>query len=306
MATLYVNVAADCEATQPAIGDAELGERAVRGMMGICAAEGGPGTFFVIPSDLAASPGLYREAEAAGWEIGLHVHPAAQGHAHEFLGVYGPEDQRRILEQAVATFEEAMGRRPATVCLGYGSANDFTYGVIEELGFTHGQCSVPRRVLPECASVWAGAPLDMHYPHRYNRVLTGDVNFVEMPDTVDPDSMMWGGKHPQDLRVELVDAKNHWYTMDKAIRRQVDSGEPVALLRVVTHNIFEYGEPADFRRETLVGILRHAGSLAESYGLDLEFATLARVNTLYRAARPHAEAAAQTLDLDRRGHGGPG
>lgn len=201
-------------------------------------------------------------------------------------------------------FKRVMGYQPRTICMGYTSANDHTYPVIEALGFSHGQISKPCRVLPECASVWAGAPLDIHYPHRYNRVLEGDVNFVEIPTTLDPDSMMWGGKHPQDLRVELVDAKNHWYTMDKAIRRQLTEERPFVYLTIKTHNTFDYACPTDFRRETLQIMLRHVRTLAAEHKLDLEFATLETLNRQYREIRPHESAVSQKLDLDRRGHGG--
>jgi len=302
MGKLLVNISADCEATQPAIRDPALGERAVRGLMVIAARQAAPGTLFVIPSDLQSSGALYQEAERAGWEIGLHLHPAAQGY-EEFLGLYGPQDQERILREAMALFEKVMGRSPCAFCMGYGSANDHTYPILEALGFTHGGVSIPRRVLPECASVWAGAPLGIHYPHRFNRVLAGDVDFVEIPPTVDPDSMMWGGKHPQDLRVELVDAKNHWYTMDKAIRRQLDANDPLPYLRIVTHNIFDYSDARNFRRETLQGMLQHAQSLAQKHGLELEYVTLAEINRRYRALRPRTAGAGPNVKLDRSGYG---
>ena len=48
-------------------------------------------------------------------------------------------------------------------------------------------------------------------------LLSGGLDFVVIPQTIDPDSRMWGGKTPLDLRVELVDAKNHWYTIHKAV-----------------------------------------------------------------------------------------
>ena len=38
--------------------------------------------------------------------------------------------------------------------------------------------------------------------------------------TTDPDSMLWSGRHPQDLRVELFDAKNQRYMIDKMIGRE--------------------------------------------------------------------------------------
>ena len=303
MSNLYVHIGADCEATQPAVQDADLGERAVRGLREICEREAGPGTFYVIPGDLQVSPDLYRAADKAGWEIGLHVHPKAQGFEHEFMGVYAPDEQRRILEDGIARFEEVMGRRPMTICLGYNSANDHTYPILAEMGFTHGQCCMPGRILPECASVWAGAPLGPHYVHRYNRLLVGDVDFVEMPATVDPDSRMWGGKHPQDLRVELVDAKNHWYTMDKAIQRQIAAESSPVCLRIKTHNIFDYSDPNNFRRGTLEAMLGHCKSLASDSGLDLMFVTGDRLNQSYRELHPIEDACPRELALDRRGYG---
>ena len=66
--------------------------------------------------------------------------------------------------------------------------------------------------------------LDAHYPHRHNRSLVGDVDFVDVPGTCDPNHGCGGGA-PQDLRVELVDAKNHWYTIHKAVKRQMAAGE---------------------------------------------------------------------------------
>lgn len=100
-----------------------------------------------------------------------------------------------------------MGYRPKHFTPGYASANDYTFPALEALGFTHGLVSMPTRNLPQCACVWGNSPMDAHYPHRYNRCLVGDVNFVDIPHTIDWESRMWGGAHPQDLRIELVDAK---------------------------------------------------------------------------------------------------
>ena len=87
----------------------------------------------------------------------------------------------------------------------------------------------------------------MHYAHAYNRLLPEWLDFVEVRRTLDPDSRMWGGKHPQDLRVELVDAKNHWYTIDKAVERQFRENTPVKYK--ITHNTYEFGRgTGEFRR----------------------------------------------------------
>ena len=293
-------VRADCEATGHAIADAALGERATRGLVEIAAEAGLKTTMLVIPTDIEAGPALYRELADDGHEIGLHVHPADQGY-EEFLGVYGPDEQREIIDEAADRFAQVMGRRPLNICIGYGSANDHTYPVFAELGFTHGHISIPSRVLPECASVWAGAPLGVHYAHPFNRVLSGGLDFVEIPQTLDPDSRMWGGKHPQDLRVELVDAKNHWYTTAKAVDRQLRDDAPVKYIHIVTHNTFEYSDPAGFRRETLATMLRHAKEIVASKGAALRPGTMGSLAEAYRSICPFDTAARSDLKLDTRG-----
>lgn len=170
------------------------------------------------PPTLRAHQSLYKGLKRKGHEVGLHLHPAAQGY-QEFCGIYDGETQEKIIKEAARLFAKIMEERPRAFCMGYGSANDYAYPVLIKLGFTHGMCSIPGRILPECASVWAGASLFMHYAHPDNRLLAGDLDFVEIPNTLDWESRMWGGKHPQDLRIELVDAKNHFYTIEKSLRR---------------------------------------------------------------------------------------
>ncbi len=278
----------DCEATQRAVNDAALGERAIRGLGEILRQQGLLGTFMVIPGDLRAHAALYRGLMADGHEVGLHVHPGEDGHP-EYLGLCGPEEQREVLEQGIATFGELIGARPLAFTPGYYSANDHTFPLLESLGFCHGTVSLPTRDLPQCASIWGSAPLDAHYPHRYCRSLAGDVDFVEIPPTVDPTTRMWGGAHPLDLRIELVDAKNHRYTLQKALRRQLEAGDAIRVkyLKATTHNVFDYADPRDFRRETLLGVVRAARELAEQAGCRLIAATTADIAARYRAACPH-------------------
>ena len=296
----FVSVRADCEATAHAVRDPALGERSVKGLLEVLQREQLTGTFYVIPTDLETSPDLYREAEAQGCEIGLHVHPADLG-SEEFLGVLGPEDQRAVLEQASNRFGKVMGRAPKSVCVGYNSANDYTYPIFVDLGFTHGKASCPTRVLPECASVWAGAPLDAHYVHPYNRLLPGWLSFVELPNTIDPESRMWGGKHPQDLRVELVDAKNHWYTIAKAVDRQLRDQPFVKYIEICTHNTYDYADPANFRRETLGKMIAHTKRILADKGCAWVPATAGMIAAAFRAACPLDHVRANRLVLDTRG-----
>ena len=300
---LYLLIRTDCEATGHSIGDAGLGEWAVRGLLEILESRELLGTFYVVPGDLEAGASLYRQVRQAGHEVSLHMHPADMGY-EEFLGIYGPDQQREILGQGIKRFEAVMGYKPKGFSAGYASANDYTFGVLEELGFTNGVVSVPTRVLPECASVWAGAPLGMHYANAWNRILPGGLNFVEIPHTLDPDSRMWGGKHPQDLRVELVDAKNHWYTIAKAIDRQLaDDKAVVRYISACTHNTLDYSDPGNFRRQTLERIIEHVKGIADSKGLEVLPATSEQLADEFRRRVPRDQSGGVKLGLDTRGRG---
>lgn len=300
MKELLFNLQIDCESTQFALQNPSLGERAIRGLGEILAATGTQGTFLVIPGDIAVHASIYRELENAGHEIGLHYHPWIKGRS-EFLGTEGPGEQRALLQEGMERFAQVMGRKPLAFCPGYGSANDHTYGILEELGLTHGLVSFPTRNLPQCACVWGGSPLDPHYPHRHFRSLAGDVNFVDLPVTLDPQTRMWGGAAPLDLRVEMVDAKNHFYTIEKSVRRQLAEQTPLLQIRALTHNVFEYGDPKNFRRETYEGIVEATRRIAEREGVTFRAMTAAEIAARYREAVPHKNAQSVSPALDVRG-----
>ena len=200
---------------------------------------------------------------------------------------------------------EGFGRRPECFTPGYFSANDHTFPALEAVGLKHGAVSCPTRNLPQCACVWGDSPLEARYPHRHNRSLKGDVDFVDVPPTVDTASRMWGGAHPQDLRIELVDAKNHWYTIHKNVQRQVEAGDaiPAKHLKALTHNIFDYSDARDFRRETLLGVLAAVRQICEQSECELVPATTADIAARYRESVP-LPGGGERLALDVRGRDG--
>ena len=301
MEPVLFNIQVDCECTQRSIAAPALGERALQGVREICAASGWKATFVVIPSDMRAHAARYRDLEAEGHEVGLHVHPGEQGYA-EFLGVYGFDEQVQILTEAAAVFADHMNRPPVCFTPGYFSANDHTFAALEAAGLRHGTVSCPTRNLPQCACVWGSSPMGAHYPHRHNRCLQGEVDFVDVPMTIDPESRLWGGAHPQDLRVELVDAKNHYYTIEKAVKRQLEPRDttPVKYIKVLTHNIFDYAEERDFRRQTLLGIIDASRRICADQEAELVPATTADIASQYRDKVP-VPARGERLELDTRG-----
>ena len=299
----WINWSIDCEATQHSVNDAGLGFRGASGYADILDDHGLKGTFFLIPGDAESNAGFYRSLPGRGHEVGLHLHPGDEGY-FEFAGVMGPDEQHELVSSAKDRWAQAMGFEPVCFCMGYASANDYTYGVLEDLGFRHGQVGLPGRRLVETASVWEGEPLTIHYANRYNRLLPGDLDFVDVPHTVDTESYMWGGKHPQDLRVELVDAKNHWYTAYKSVMKQLnDSSVPVKVVRGVTHNTFDYTDPDNFRRQTLLGMIDGIRNILDDANCEAVPGTLGMIVEEFRKTAPKVDVR-DMLRLDRRGYGG--
>jgi peptidoglycan/xylan/chitin deacetylase (PgdA/CDA1 family) len=301
MKKIHFNLQIDCESTEPNFNNPDLGEKAIRGIGDILSREGFKATFAVIPTDIKIHHHIYKQLEAEGHEISLHTHPSAQGYGH-FLGSYGYEDQIKIIDEGCKIFEEYMGYRPKHFTQGYASANDHTFPALEALGFTHGLVSIPTRNLPQCACVWGNSPMDAHYPHRYNRCLVGDVDFVDIPHTIDWESRMWGGAHPQDLRIELVDTKNHWYTISKNINRQLQAGDqiPVKYIKAVTHNTFDYSDPKDFRHITLIGVVAALRDICKKQNIDICYSTNQEIAEEYRKVVP-LEKQEIELNLDTSG-----
>ncbi len=57
-------------------------------------------------------------------------------------------------------------------------------------------------------------------------------------------------------------------------------------MKATTHNTFDYADPHNFRRETLVGVAAAARELCERAGCRFVPATTAEIAARYRAANP--------------------
>lgn len=282
---IYLCWSIDCEATQPLVNDTRLGSRAVRGFAEIISRAGLQATFYVLPGDAAAYREVLRDLDNELFEIGLHFHPQAEGY-EDYCGAYSAEQQRQMYSDAIEKFADNLGWAPKTFRTGSCSANDSTFPVSAELGFESCSHSMPGRNMTNLRANWAGAPTYVHYAHPANRLLEGGLTLVEVPVTTDPDSMLWSGRHPQDLRVELFDAKNQRYMIDKMLGREKLQTYTVRAILPVTHNIFPYDDPSDFRRATMLQMIDDFKVLADRHDVNLVPATIGRVAAAYRLATP--------------------
>jgi len=170
---------------------------------------------------------------------------------------------------------------------GFFSANDATFAVCYQCGIRQTSLSCPGRKMSQVAANWAGAPLFAHYAHPHNRFLAGGLDLVEIPPSVDWETMIWGGIHPQDLRIEYTDAKNHAFLIRKVMKRQCEEDLPMKALVPLTHDIFDYSDPVNFRHETLQGIIAEIKHCGQELGVSLIGSTLAEAAAAYRQAMVH-------------------
>ena len=284
MAKVYICWTIDCESSGSAVNDVELGRNALKGFSELLDAEGWKGTFFVIRNELEPLCEPLAGISESGHELAVHTHPDSCGYPSPYLGTYDRSTQKEIVEGTKEKFRKTLGIQPVSCRPGYASANDYTFPVLAECGIRQTSASMPGRMMSNLAANWAGAPLFAHYANPRNRFLEGGLDLVEIPISVDWETMIWGGIHPQDLRVEFTDAKNQGFVIRKIMQRQVKEDLPVKALVILTHNIFRYADKENFRRETMIGMIKIIKECARELSAEPEGATIQEVGAAYRKA----------------------
>lgn len=251
-----------------------------------------PATLFVVPDTAVEQGALLRKiAEETGSELGLHMHPQGwKDHylnveAHDYLGGYTAEEQHAILAEALTQVDQCLGERPRAFRGGNFSANDDTFRVLADLGFTHGSVSQPGRSVPRFKACWKDAELDVHFAHRAFRQLQGDLDFVEVPLTSDQmRTDHWTGVG--DVRLEGATAEEIAKAVRQEVGRQVGDDVLVKHVCILTHNMVNYWSDdvnEKGRKGVLVETLRLIGEVAGDLGLEVKGATLQMVGDAYRS-----------------------
>lgn len=275
-------------------------ERSVRSYCEILAAYDLPATLFIVPDAAMVQGAIFRELErSTGAELGMHFHPQCwRDHylnpaAYEYLGGYAAEQQYHLLAAALEQTSEGLGARPYAFRGGNFSANDSTFAVLADLGFTHGSVSQPGRVAPQYRAVWAGADPDVHRAHRTFRLIAGDLDIVEVPLTSDrARTDHWSGVG--DVRFETASAPQIVIAVRQEVQRQIATGAPFLHACLMTHNFVDYSSDdlaIDGRRGVLLEAIIAIREYAEEQGLALRGATISEARraflNLTGASAPH-------------------
>jgi hypothetical protein len=288
----------DCEPTtatsHPAATgptDWQAGEAAVRGYRDIAAEHGFPVTFFVHPEAALGQPDLFREMEAGGNCLGLHMHPWKYSlwkhNGKKFMAHYGgltKDEQDALLKESVTVWEQAIGHRPLYFRPGTFSANDAIFSVLAGNGFRGGSCTAPGRVIPEMQAIWIGGQLDPHRADPTFRQSIGDLPFANMPLSADVSRHLSGpaGRNMYaDFRPD-VDWRGQYgvsyRTIATNIVSQVIERSPsVPVLNAITHNHYRYRDAKDPVSARLREMLNELRSACEAAGITPVGATLKEI-----------------------------
>ncbi len=283
---LYVTFTMDCEriaAESPPGGPKtwKLSERAIRGYCGLLLESSMAATLFLTPECGQQHKGMLKGLESRGIELGMHIHPQSFGdHRYSrYLGQYSRQMQRDILRQGMDILTEILGERPTSFRPGNFSASDETFPVLSELGFRQGSVSDPGRDVPDYAAVWMDTCPYPHWADAEDRLSAGDLPFLEVPLTTDPDQRHPNG-FPYELRIESGPFRDwHLPIIRRALERMDSDNVGFRNLCIFTHNCFEYDNASIDQTKTLRGIVQYIDTLRNEY--DVIPATLTEIRNLF-------------------------
>ena len=248
---------------------------------------GYPVTFLIHPEVTHEHAALFDRLEGDGACLGLHLHPwkFSGGRYKAHFGGLTRDQQRDILGDAIAMWSEGMNRRPPWFRPGTFSANDHTMPLLVELGFRGGSVSLPGRVYPDMCAVWAGAPPDPHFGHAAFRHLPGELDFVNIPLSVDMSRVETrnGNRFHWDLRPDWQ-AADYRRIADNIVGQVIARGPAVPVVQMVTHNDHDFTDLGDRVCRNFQTVLDEVKKACGRRGLVPVGATFAGVAEKLRAA----------------------
>ena len=266
-------------------------EKAILGFIKILEEIDFKATLFLCPEAARAHSDIISVIRKGGHELAMHFHPdsfregKAKGKVQ--LGRYVGKKQYKMLSEGKKVWEEALGFSPLGFRPGCCSANDETFSILKKLGFHHGSVSSPGRKEASIGSIWEPSVLNVHFADPALRSVegNGELDFVEVPITVDWEKRYphrFGWSIPQELFIERGDLNTHIHTIKKNIERMKEEKPPILYLCVATHNVFNYADKNNEKRQILVGLIEKLGQLKRDYQIKIKGATIKEIAGAFR------------------------
>ena len=257
-----------------------LSEKAIVGWSQVLERNKFRGTYFITPAAAERHASLFAKLESKGFELGLHLHPGSFRDLtfKWYLGSYEYKEQKEIIKLACEDWENALGWKPKSFRSGFTSANDFTFKVLNELGFKQTSTIIPWRNRPEVYAVWTGA---FPYPHHVdlsNRLKIGSEDPFEVPITVNWRRMIKKGL-PLDLRIEAKCTLNtHLETIRMNLDKMIQLNVKTKAIVCITHNTQDYTNPMNRSRKILQFLIREIVKEIKNHEFEPVPATLEEVH----------------------------
>ena len=297
---LYVALTMDCERIAPESllkgpKTWEFSEKTIRGFCEMLLEKNMKPTLFLIPETAQNHRRMLLDLASEGIEMATHMHPQAfLDHRYsDHLGNYNAEKQKEILGQATSIITEALAIKRTSFRAGHFSHNDETFGVLSELGYTQGSVSGPGRELPIYGSVWKNAFPWAHFANSENRLIPGDLPFLEIPVTHNPHRFFSHydvvrsiyNDFPYELRIEERGKFKDYHLplINEALDKMASEKVEFRTLCLYTHNYIDYSNARSEDSMILGELLRYLEGLQDQY--DVVTTTLTDINDRFTAKR---------------------
>ncbi len=244
-------------------------------------------SLFVYPDVAIEQKRLFHEMADAGIETALHVnglrYSRLNGDKAKWLGAMTYQEQRDAIAMAKQDLEQVTGRPCQGYRACYGSANDDTFNILEELGFSWAS-NARGRFRAETFANWCGSWPYPHFASGRSKLVPGDLNVFEIPITVGVDTFLEDDRNkPFDLRVETPinltreDRDVHRQVIEENLVHMRRMNVPVKVIAGASHNTSDYGDFECVRSQHLRWVVRHTRELCRQYGLDFVPASFERM-----------------------------
>jgi hypothetical protein len=241
--TIHLIWTMDCEYPRCPFGGPEnwkIAESSIEGFLQVLLKYNQKATFFVTPEVIQKKFKVFSRRNE-NFEIGMHLHPFDRKNKKKlYLGQFEKDEQKEIIEKNRERWMQSAGFEPKSFRPGNFSANDSTFPVLVELGFTQGSVSSPYRKIKKFFAEWEGALFDPHHANEKTRLLDGNLEFFEVPVTVDPFRKKRIDGTSYELRIEWGDIPEHIITVKNVLERFKKENPLVKSIVSITHNTFNY------------------------------------------------------------------
>jgi len=263
----------------------EISEKAIRGMAQVFEDKGIIAEFCPTSDVAKKHSELFLEMKKRGHGLGLQFHADSFKDLsyRKHLGFYNYKEQKDMLAIAKKDWEDALGMECTLFRTGYNTANDYTFPVLEELGFKSVSSGSPGDYDEKIGRRWIGLYPFPHHCSSKSRLICGELQLYNLlTPSIDHEKYKWKQKNNRRrLRLvvdELFPEETYREIVESSIDTQFLVNQPVKIVQVATHNTFDYLDENIPQRKTMEFLIDCTRDVCKQKGLNFVPATLDQIH----------------------------